>query len=90
MLMKGKQLTTQPSEQSCSLGINPGVTWHINLSSAHAHHCWFKKKKKQTNDSVLVRSTASGLIPHTRGHSMKTAGQRGARGRKDVPTSKQL
>lgn len=32
------------------------VTWHINLSSAHAHHCL---KKEKANYSVLVRSTAS-------------------------------
>lgn len=74
MLMKGKQPTTQPSEQSCSLGTNPCVTWHINLSSAHAHHCL---KKEKANYSVLVRSSASEspviqLIPQSRACSVKS------------------
>lgn len=71
MLMRGKQPTTQPSEQSCSLGVNPCVTWHISLSSAHAHHCL---KKEKANYSVLVRSTAwvTCNLANTRACSVET------------------
>lgn len=78
MLMKGKQLTTQPSEQSCNLGINSCVSWHINLSSAHAHHCLKKREPiivsviSQEHSLSHLQFSEAKLIPHTRDCSGKT------------------